>query len=115
MHWAVEKNIKQAICAEFRSQLFGVRYTAMTNVELIAVRYATGELDGIDNLHTGLKYLVDCMTLPKANKTYGVGLIVDDNSRILVKHTVLQEKLKRADKAQGRSEFVIIGDMADGP
>ena len=67
---------------------------SFTSPVRIAIKLGgVGRLTDVPNwlTHYGLKVLVDCLTLPKGRKDYGIGLIPDDATKYVTEMIVMVE------------------------
>lgn len=66
--------------------------------DIIITRYGQRLLDW-DNCYGGIKPLMDCLVMPTSTSPDGLGVILDDNPKIVHSLTMHQVKVKKGEEA----------------
>ncbi|WP_460803442.1 hypothetical protein [Microbulbifer agarilyticus] len=97
-HWAIRRKFKKQLAMEVLAAIVnsGQRRPnePLSQVFIEIQRGSAGVLDE-DNLHGGLKPLLDTFVMPTRRNPHGLGLIRDDHPGCIVERRVLQVPAKR--------------------
>jgi Holliday junction resolvase RusA-like endonuclease len=108
MHWAKRKRVCEYWSWLVKEALMNLRPSEPVGLPIEKcivhiTRYSAGEPD-IDNLYGGVKPLMDALVVCTKRNPHGLGVIRDDNQKVV---TNLKVDPKKAKRGEGRTHVVI--------
>ena len=106
MNQHVYKRLRQDFFWLVKSQIHRAKGDPIKNCSISITRHGSRMLDW-DNCYGGIKPLMDCLVMPTKTNPSGLGLIEDDNPKVVTSLVMYQEKAKRAEE----KTVIIIMDL----
>lgn len=97
MHFKAYKRYRESLALLVRKAYGPIRHKPMTRVYIHFIRHGSRSLDWA-NLYGSFKPLEDCLVLPKQSSPNGLGIIIDDSVKHVIKLTADQKKCKRIEE-----------------
>lgn len=100
IHWSKKPKMRRLLAWQMRAAMprFLVGQQPINQFELHVDRYArhiTGQLPDEDGIIGGLKYHIDTLCMESVSNPYGLGIVVDDSPKHMLKLTVKPHIVKK--------------------